>query len=86
MYRSMSELPFPAAPTGNRFALVTPDTNSAPIIIVTILSLIFSFLVFTVRLLVVKWRSLALDDALLTLAHVSSSVTSPSLMIMTRSY
>jgi hypothetical protein len=63
-------LPSPAAPTGNRFALVTPDNNSAPIIIVTILSLAFSFLVFAVRLLVVKWRRLALDDAVLALAHV----------------
>ncbi|KAN0095801.1 hypothetical protein V8E51_016512 [Hyaloscypha variabilis] len=62
-------LPSPAAPTGNRFALVTPDNNSAPIIIVTILSLTFSFLIFAVRLLLVKWRRLALDDAVLALAH-----------------
>jgi hypothetical protein len=68
--QSMSELPLPAAPTGNRFALVTPLNNSAPIIIVTILSLTFSFLIFAVRLLFVKWRRLALDDAVLALAHV----------------
>ncbi|KAH8750657.1 hypothetical protein BGZ57DRAFT_120495 [Hyaloscypha finlandica] len=68
--QSMSELPLPAAPTGNRFALVTPLNNNAPIIIVTILSLTFSFLIFAVRLLFVKWRRLALDDAVLALAHV----------------
>lgn len=66
----MSALPLPAAPTGNRFALVTSVNNSAPIIIVTILSLAFSFLIFAVRLLFVKWRRLALDDAVLALAHV----------------
>jgi hypothetical protein len=49
---------------------VTLDNNSAPIIIVTILSFTFSFLSFTVRLLFVKQRRLALDIAVLALAHV----------------
>ena len=63
-------LPQPAAPTGNRFALVTPDDNSAPVIIVTILSLIFAFLIFAIRILFVKWRRHGIDDGVLALAHL----------------
>ncbi|CZR58631.1 uncharacterized protein PAC_08523 [Phialocephala subalpina] len=63
-------LPLPAPPTGNRFALVTPDDDSAPVIIVTILSVIFTSLVFAVRLLVVKWKRHGYDDGVLGLGHL----------------
>lgn len=63
-------LPLPAPPTGNRFALVTPDDDSAPIIIVTILAVIFTVLVFAVRLLIVKWKRHGYDDGVLGLGHL----------------
>ncbi|KAE8449035.1 hypothetical protein EG329_008623 [Mollisiaceae sp. DMI_Dod_QoI] len=66
----MSSLPLPAPPTGNRFALVTPDDNSAPIIIVTILSLTFSVLVYAIRLLIVKRKRHGYDDGVLGLGHL----------------
>jgi hypothetical protein len=68
---SVPVLPEPAPPTGDRFAVVTPDDNAAPLIIVTILSLVFSFFVFGIRILVVKWRRSSVDDWTLALAHVS---------------
>jgi hypothetical protein len=64
-------LPQPATPTGNRFALVTPDDNSAPVIIATILSLVFAFLIFAVRILFVKWKKLGIDDGILALAYLT---------------
>ncbi|KAH8811109.1 hypothetical protein F5884DRAFT_265992 [Xylogone sp. PMI_703] len=69
---SMPALPLPAEPTGNRFALVTPDDNSAPVLIVTILSLIFTTLIFAARLLIVKWKRHGYDDGLLALGHLSA--------------
>jgi len=63
-------LPQPAAAGGNRFALVTPDDNSAPLIIVTILALIFSFLTFAARIFAVKWKSYGADDHVLGVAHI----------------
>ncbi|KUJ13767.1 uncharacterized protein LY89DRAFT_720987 [Mollisia scopiformis] len=65
-----SSLPLPAAPTGNRFALVTPDDDSAPVTIVTMLSSIFTILVFAVRLGIVKRKRYGYDDCLLSLGHV----------------
>lgn len=63
-------LPQPAAAAGNRFALVTPDDNSAPLIVVTILVLIFAFLIFALRIFIVKWKSYGADDCFLGLAHI----------------
>lgn len=65
-------MPFPASPTDNRFALVTPDNNSAPLIIVTILSFIFAFLIFAVRIFIVKWKRHGYDDGVLALAHITA--------------
>jgi len=63
-------LPQPAPATGNRFTWVTPDNNDAPLIIVTILSLIFSCLIFAVRIFAVKWKNHGLDDSILGWAHI----------------
>jgi len=64
-------LPAPAQPTGSRFTLATSTNDSAPIIVATILSLIFSTLIFSVRLFLVKWKRHSLDDAVLGAGHVS---------------
>jgi hypothetical protein len=62
----------PSPPDDNRFARFTVDDHSAPIWIASILSMAFAYLILAVRLLYVKWNMHGLDDALLTLAHVSS--------------
>lgn len=63
-------LPQPAPAAGNRFALVTPNDNSAPLIVVTIIVLVFSFLIFGLRVFAVKWKSFGADDCVLGLAHI----------------
>jgi hypothetical protein len=68
-------VPFPVSPNDNRFALVTPDDHSAPLIIVIILSLIFSALVLAVRILIVKWKRHSADDSILGVAYVSLPLT-----------
>lgn len=58
--------------TGNRFAVVTPDDHSASLIVVTILSVIFSCLIFAVRIFVVKWKRHSYEDGILALAHLTA--------------
>jgi hypothetical protein len=67
-------LPLPAEPTGNRFVVVTPDDHSAPLLVVAILSLVYSCLLFATRILGVKWKRYGWDDGILALAHVSSPI------------
>ncbi len=67
-----AQLPSPAEPTGNRFVVVTPDDHSASLIIVAILFLIYSCLLFAVRILVVKRKRHGWDDGILGWAYVSS--------------
>jgi hypothetical protein len=62
----------PSPSDDNRFARFSVDDHSAPIWIASILSMAFAYLVLAVRLLFVKWNMHGLDDAVLTLAHVSS--------------
>lgn len=62
-------LPQPFSSDGPRFIRVTPDDNRAAAIIATILALVFSLLVFLVRMLLVKRRIYGLDDASLSIAH-----------------
>ncbi|KAI5777062.1 hypothetical protein EDC01DRAFT_779984 [Geopyxis carbonaria] len=54
----------------NRFARYTSTDHSAPVWIATLLSLIFSFLILTVRLAWVKWKRHGLDDLILVMAHL----------------
>lgn len=63
-------MPLPASPTDNRFAVVSPDDNSAPLIIVAILAAIFAVLVLAVRIFIVKWKRHGDDDVVLGLAHI----------------
>jgi hypothetical protein len=65
-----AQLPSPAEPTGNRFVVVTPDDHSASLIIVAILFLIYSCLLFAVRILVVKRKRHGWDDGILGWAYV----------------
>lgn len=63
-------LPSPAAPTGNRFAIVSETDYGAPILIAAILTLVFTFLVLIVRIAIVKWRRWDLDDLVLVFAKI----------------
>ncbi|EUC44616.1 hypothetical protein COCMIDRAFT_97750 [Bipolaris oryzae ATCC 44560] len=56
----------------HRFTRVTPNDHSAAIWIVSVLSLIYIFLVLAVRLGYTKRRAHALDDIVITLAHLAS--------------
>lgn len=71
-------VPLPASPTDNRFAVVSPDDNSAPLIIVAILAAIFAVLVLAVRIFIVKWKRHGDDDVVLGLAHVSPARPNPT--------
>ncbi|EMD61338.1 hypothetical protein COCSADRAFT_192306 [Bipolaris sorokiniana ND90Pr] len=55
----------------HRFTHVTPDDHSATIWIVSVLSLIYTVLTLAVRLGYTKWRTHALDDIVVTLAHLA---------------
>jgi len=57
----------------NRFARYNDDDHSAPIWIASILSLIFAYLILSIRLGFVKWNIHGLDDVLLTIGHVSTT-------------
>jgi hypothetical protein len=63
-------LPLPAPASDNRFGFVTPDDNSAPLIIVAIITLTFSILIFALRILVVKLKGYGIDDLILGCGHV----------------
>ncbi|OAL45868.1 hypothetical protein IQ07DRAFT_683781 [Pyrenochaeta sp. DS3sAY3a] len=74
-------LPAPAAPTGNRFALVTETDYGASIFIAALISSIFSFLVLAVRIAFVKWRRWSLDDLILVCAKILGLGQSISIFI-----
>lgn len=57
---------------GNTTSLGAPAGNTTAVIVVTVLSAIFVFLILAIRLLIVKWNNYGLDDKVLILAHVSS--------------
>lgn len=57
-----------------RFTRVTTDDHSATIWIVSVLSLIYVVLALAVRLGYTKWRAHALDDIVVTFAHVCSQI------------
>jgi hypothetical protein len=56
----------------NRFARFTPDDHSAPVWISSFLSLIYAVCILAIRLGFVKLGAHGLDDAVLTIAHVSA--------------
>ncbi|KAJ9635937.1 hypothetical protein H2199_008291 [Coniosporium tulheliwenetii] len=62
-------LPNHPSPSDNRFALVTPDDYQGYVYIVTITSLVWSSIVFIVRLFI-KWGCYSGDDVLAGLAQV----------------
>jgi hypothetical protein len=55
---------------GDPFARITTDDHSATPWVVTLLSAIYAVLVLAVRLGFTKWRAYALDDTIVTIAHV----------------
>lgn len=57
------------APTGNRFAVVTPDNHSAWIWLPTLLALVYSFC-FLVFRGIVKLKRYGADDAIIVVAYV----------------
>jgi hypothetical protein len=59
-----------AIAAGDPFARITPDDHSAILWITTLLSTIYAALVLAVRLGFTKWRAHALDDIIVTIAHV----------------
>jgi hypothetical protein len=71
-------LPTPAAPTGNRFAVVTETDYGAPIFIAALISSIFTFLVLIVRIAFVKWHRCGLDNLILVCAKVSLMRSPPA--------
>lgn len=64
--------PAPPSPSDNRFALVTPDDHQAYVYIAAILSLIWSSITLVIKLFT-KWGCYGADDALTTVAQVSTS-------------
>lgn len=54
-----------------RFSRITPDDHSAVLWVTSLLSLTYSALVLAVRLAFVKRKAHALDDVIITIAHVS---------------
>ncbi|EON68227.1 hypothetical protein W97_07485 [Coniosporium apollinis CBS 100218] len=64
-------LPTPPSPSDNRFTLVTPDDYQGYIYIATITSLVWSSIVFIVRLFI-KWGCYSGDDVLAGLAQAIS--------------
>jgi hypothetical protein len=55
---------------GDPFARITTDDHSAMLWVVTLLSAIYASLVLLVRLGYIKRRAYALDDIIVTIAHV----------------
>ncbi|KAF2828274.1 hypothetical protein CC86DRAFT_405279 [Ophiobolus disseminans] len=67
-----------------RFARFTPDDHSAVLWVSSLLSLIYATLVLTVRLTFVKRRAHALDDILITVAHLVGFAMWASLLVSLR--
>lgn len=61
--------------SGNRFARFNEDDHSAPIWIASILSLIFAYLILSIRLGYVKWNNHGFDDFFLAIGHVSPAMS-----------
>lgn len=59
-----------ARAVGDPFARITADDHSAMLWVVTLLSAIYAVLVLLVRLGYTKRRAYALDDIIVTIAHV----------------
>jgi hypothetical protein len=62
-----------ARESGDPFARITTDNHSATLWVVTLLSTIYAILVLAVRLGFTKWRAHALDDIIVTIAHVCNA-------------
>lgn len=58
---------------GDPFARITTDDHSATLWVVTLLSTIYAILVLLVRLGYTKRRAHALDDVIVTIAHVCTA-------------
>lgn len=55
--------------SGHRFAHDTPESHQAWLWIVSLLALIYSFLILGVRA-IIKWRLYGLDDVVLLIGYV----------------